>query len=95
MSQNHGYVHAGVIGMVADAAGSYAAMTLYPPGREVLTIEYKINFLAPATGREIRATATVLRSGRTISVMQIEVHCCADEGGEKMCAIVQQTVTPG
>lgn len=95
VSQNHGYVHAGVIGMVADAAGTYAAMTLYPPGREVLTIEYKINFLAPATGKEIIATAKVLRSGRNISVTQVEVHCCAEEGAQKLCAMVQQTVTPG
>jgi uncharacterized protein (TIGR00369 family) len=95
VTQNHGYVHAGILGMIADAAGSYAAMTLYPPGREVLTIEYKINFLAPATGKEMVAAARVLRSGRNISVAQVEIFSINDDGAEKLCAMVQQTVTPG
>lgn len=61
MTQQHGYFHAGATSAVADSAGGYAASTLFPEDAEVLTVEYKINLLAPATGDHIEAIGTVLR----------------------------------
>jgi uncharacterized protein (TIGR00369 family) len=72
VSQQHGYVHAGAIAAIADSAGGYAALTMMPEDSEVLTVEYKINFLAPAAG-DLEAVGWVLRSGRTLTVCRVEV----------------------
>ena len=72
VSQQHGYVHAGATATIADSAGGYAALTMMPEDSEVLTVEYKINFLAPATG-DLEAVGWVLRSGRTLTVCRLEV----------------------
>jgi uncharacterized protein (TIGR00369 family) len=93
--QHHGFVHGGFVATIADVAGGYAAMSLFDPGKEVLTVEYKINFLAPANGRELIARATVVRSGRTLTVTQAEVVAVQDDGRELPCAVVQQTNMPG
>ncbi len=66
--QQHGFLHAGVVAAVADSACGYAALTLMRPGTAVLTIEYKVNLLAPAQGQTFRAHGRVVRSGRTITV---------------------------
>jgi uncharacterized protein (TIGR00369 family) len=63
VSQQHGYVHAGATSAIADSAGGYAALTLMPPTSEVLTVEYKLDLLAPAAG-DLEAIGTVLRPGR-------------------------------
>ena len=55
VSQQHGFVHAGATSAIADTAGGYAALTLFPAGSEVLTVEYKINLLAPAAGDHLEA----------------------------------------
>ena len=73
MTQQHGYFHAGATSAIADSAGGYAAFTLFPENTSVLTVEYKINFLAPAVGDHIEAVGTVLKSGRTLTVCQLEV----------------------
>ena len=73
VSQQHGYMHAGAISTIADSAGGYAAFTLFPENTAVLTVEYKINLLAPAVGDHIEAVGTVLKSGRTLTVCQVEV----------------------
>lgn len=91
ISQQHGYVHAGATSAIADSAGGYAALTLMPATSEVLTVEYKLNLLAPAAGERLEATGTVLRSGRTLSVCRLEVH--AVSGGERtLVAAGQQTL---
>ena len=70
VNQQHGYIHAGATSALADSAGGYAAFTLFPEDTAVLTVEYKINFLAPAIGDHIEAVGTVLKSGRTLTVCQ-------------------------
>src|ERR1700680_3326731 len=68
LTQQHGYVHAGVVGAIADSAGGYAAFTLFPADASVLTVEYKLNLVAPASGEWLRAQAEVVRPGRTLVI---------------------------
>lgn len=91
VNQQHGYIHAGATGAVADSAGGYAAFTLFPENTAVLTVEYKINFMAPAIGDHIEAVGTVLKSGRTLTVCQVEVF--AFQGPKRsLVAAGQQTL---
>jgi uncharacterized protein (TIGR00369 family) len=69
------------VASLADSANGYAAFTLAPPGTDVLAVEFKINLLAPARGREFLARGRVLRPGRTLTVCQAEVF--AIEGAER------------
>jgi uncharacterized protein (TIGR00369 family) len=73
VTQQDGYFHAGATSAIADSAGGYAAFTLFPENTSVLTVEYKINLLAPAVGDHIEALGTVLKSGRTLTVCRLEV----------------------
>ncbi|WP_328991472.1 PaaI family thioesterase [Kribbella sp. NBC_01245] len=73
VTQQHGYFHAGATSAIADSAGGYAAFTLFPEDASVLTVEYKVNLLAPAQGEHIEAVGQVLRSGRTLTICQLEV----------------------
>ena len=91
ISQQHGYFHGGVIGMIADSAGGYAGLSLMAAGSNVLTVEYKLNFLMPAEGNLLTARGHVVRSGRTLTITQIEVSVC-HQGKEKCCALMQQTL---
>lgn len=91
-TQQHGFFHGGVIGMLADVAGGYAAMSLLPPGWEVLSVEYKINFVAPAEGCALRASGRVLRAGRTLLVTAMDVVTVDESGAERACAVAQQTI---
>ena len=91
LTQQHGYFHAGATSALADSAGGYAGFTLFPENSSVLTVEFKINLLAPARGDYLEATGKVLRSGRTLTVCQVDV--CAIRGAESVpVAIVQQTL---
>ena len=88
VNQQHGYIHAGATSAIA---GGYAAFTLFPENSAVLTVEYKINLLAPAVGDHIEAVGTVLKSGRTLSVCQVEVF--AVQGPKRsLVAVGQQTL---
>jgi uncharacterized protein (TIGR00369 family) len=78
LTQQHGYLHAGVVATIADSACGYAAYTLMPADSSVLTVEYKINLLAPARGDHFVARATVLRPGRTLTVAQADVFASTD-----------------
>lgn len=73
LTQQHGFLHAGIIATIGDSACGYAAFTLMPADAGVLSIEYKINLLAPARGKVFRAAGTVLRAGRTITVARADV----------------------
>jgi uncharacterized protein (TIGR00369 family) len=73
VTQQHGYFHAGATSAIADSAGGYAAYTLFPDDSSVLTVEFKINLLAPAEGDHLEAIGTVLKAGRTLTVCQLEV----------------------
>src|ERR1700684_1775559 len=73
LTQQHGYFHAGVTGAIADSACGYAAYTLMAAEDSVLTVEYKMNLLAPADGEELVARAQVIRSGKTLKVCMADV----------------------
>jgi len=90
-AQQHGYVHAGVTAAIADSACGYAAFSLMPEDASVLTVEYKINLLAPADGKILLARGTVIRNGRTLKVARGEVFCGAT-GSETLCAEMLNTV---
>ncbi|WP_326653560.1 MULTISPECIES: PaaI family thioesterase [unclassified Streptomyces] len=92
VTQQHGYFHAGATGAIADSAGGYAAYTLFPEDADVLTVEYKINLLAPAVGDRIEAVGTVLKAGRTLTVCQLEVFGVQNDGERKLVANGQQTL---
>jgi len=78
LTQQHGYLHAGAAASVADSAGGYAAYTLMPADSSVLSIEFKVNLLAPGRGRRFLARGTVVRPGRRVTVCEIEVE--SEEG---------------
>jgi uncharacterized protein (TIGR00369 family) len=91
VSQQYGFFHGGVIGTNADTAGGYAAFTLMDADDGILTVEYKINMMAPASGELLIGRGQVLRSGRTLTVSQAEVSVVKD-GKETVCAAMQQTL---
>ncbi len=91
LSQQHGFFHAGVTATIADSAGGYAAYSLYPADASVLTVEFKINLLAPADGERLRALGRVRKPGRTLTVCDIEVFV-EKAGREKPCATLLQTM---
>jgi len=91
VEQQHGFVHGGVVGMIADSAAGYAAMTMVPATASVLTVEFKMNLLAPADGEKLIARGQVVRSGRTLIVTKAEVFAVKD-GKESLCALMQQTI---
>lgn len=91
LTQQHGYIHAGVITAVVDSACGYAAYTLMPADSEVLTIEYKVNFMSPAKGQTFRGIGKVLKPGRNITVCTGEV-VAIDEGTEKVVASMLATM---
>ena len=91
ISQQHGFVHAGAVSAIADTAAGYAALSLMPPNRGVLTTEFKINFVAPAVGDRILARGKVVKAGRTLTLAQTEVF--AESGGqEKLIALLTATL---
>ncbi|MER5598239.1 PaaI family thioesterase [Streptomyces sp. NPDC002265] len=92
VTQQHGYVHAGATSAIADSAGGYAALTLFDEDSDVLTVEYKINLLAPAAGDHLEAIGTVLKSGRTLTVCQLEVYGVQADGARTLVANGQQTL---
>ncbi|CAN0431776.1 unnamed protein product [Phaeothamnion confervicola] len=91
VTQQHGFVHGGVTGMIADSAAGYAAFSLMPPDSSPLTVEYKINMLNPAAGERLVARARVIKSGKTLVITQGDVYAVKD-GAEKLCATMQQTL---
>jgi uncharacterized protein (TIGR00369 family) len=96
-AQQHGYTHAGAITTLADTACGYAAYSTMPEGREVLTVDFSANFLAPAVGSAFRATGTVLRAGRTLVITRGEVHALTEGRPPRLIAAMQATmmaVTP-
>jgi uncharacterized protein (TIGR00369 family) len=91
IAQQHGYVHAGIVSAIVDSAGGYAGFTLFPANASVLTVEYKLNLLAPATGERLVAEGFVVKPGRTLAITRGEVH--AEHGGRRtLVALMQQTL---
>ena len=91
LTQQHGYFHAGVSGAIADSACGYAAYTLMPADASVLTVEYKMNLMAPADGEKLVARARVLRSGRTLKICAADVYV-EKNGAEVHCATMLATI---
>ena len=91
IAQQHGYFHGGAIGAIADTAGGYAAFSLMPDGMTVLTVEYKLNIVAPGKGERLIARGHVVRPGRTLTITRADVFAVTG-AGEKLCAIMQQTL---
>jgi len=89
--QQHGYVHAGVQATLADHSAGAAASTLISADEQILSVEFKLNLLRPARGEQLHCRATVLRAGRTISVVEAEVHA-GDSPRETL--VSKATVTP-
>jgi len=84
LSQQHGFFHAGMVSTVADSAGGYAAYTLFPAGSSVLTVEFKVNLIAPADGERVRAVGQVIRSGRTLTICELKAYVLKG-GKETQC----------
>ncbi|WP_240768952.1 PaaI family thioesterase [Paracoccus liaowanqingii] len=79
LTQQMGYFHAGGTSALADTAGGYAALTLFPEGHEVLTTEFKLNLLNPARGERLEAVGRVIKPGRTLTVCQLDVFAVEGE----------------
>lgn len=85
VTQQHGFVHGGMVGMIADSAAGYAAYSLFPADATVLTVEYKMNLMAPADGDRLLARAQVTRHGRTLTIVAFDVF--AEKSGRMLhCA---------
>lgn len=87
LTQQKGFLHGGIIGMIADSACGYAAYSLMPAGCSLVTVEYKINILAPATSSVV-ARGEVIKAGRTLSITRGQVY--ARDGVP--VALMQQTL---
>ena len=82
LSQQDGFLHSGVVVAALDSACGYAALTLMPDEAEVLTVELKVNLLAPASGESLVAEGEVVRAGRTLTVCRGDAH--AEQGAERV-----------
>ena len=92
VTQQHGFVHAGAMTAAVDTACGYAAMSLMPPDTEVLTVEYKVNFMAPAHGDKLIAVGEVMKPGRTMTVCRGDVFMEDGDGSRKICATMLTTM---
>ena len=91
VGQQQGFFHGGIIAAVGDNAGGYAALSLMPENSEVVTLEYKVNFLRPAAGERLVAEGTVLRAGRQVTVTRVDVLIV--QGRRRvLCAALQQSL---
>lgn len=91
ITQQHGFVHAGVIAMVVDSACGYSALSMMGPGGGILSVEFKMNMLRPALGERFTARGRVVRAGRTMTVCQGEAIAHRD-GKDSVVAIMQATM---
>lgn len=91
LTQQHGFVHAAAITAIVDSACGYAALTLMEPGVEVLSVEFKVNLLAPAVGERFVAHGRVVRSGKTLTVCSGEVHALHGTSRKLIC-VMQATM---
>jgi uncharacterized protein (TIGR00369 family) len=91
LTQQHGFLHAGMVATALDSACGYAAFSLMAGDTAVLTIEYKINLLAPAQGQRFRMVGVVIKPGRTVTVAEGQAWAI-DEGREKLIATMSCTL---
>ncbi len=91
LTQQHGFLHAGIVSTVLDTACGYAAFSLMPENAAVLTVEFKVNLLAPAKGDRFRAVGKVIKPGRTITVTEGKLFSHT-EGAESLVATMVGTI---
>jgi len=92
LTQQDGFLHAGVVTTIADSACGYAAYSLMPAGSEVLSVEFKVNLLRPAQGESFVARAEVIKAGRTLNVVRADVFRIAQNGKRELVATMQGTM---
>lgn len=91
LTQQHGFFHAGFVSTIMDTAGGYAGFTLFAADAAVLTVEFKVNLIAAADGERVVAEGRVIRSGRTLTVCQMDAF--VEKGGRRAhCATGVQTL---
>lgn len=91
--QQAGFMHAGVITTIVDTACGFAALTLMPENSDVVTVEFKVNFMSPAVGDRFIGKGRVVRAGKTLTVTQGDVYAIDDsKGREKHIATMQATM---
>jgi len=91
LDQHHGYFHGGVIGSLADVSGGFAGYSLLPEDKAMLTVEYKLNIIAPGQGDYLKGVGRVVKAGRTLTVTEIQVFG-VKQGVETQCASALQTL---
>ena len=91
LTQQHGFIHAGMLSAALDSACGYAGLSVMPEHAGVLTIEFKINLLAPAKGQRFRCEGRVLKNGRTIVLAEGRAYAI-DQGQDKLCATMHCTL---
>jgi uncharacterized protein (TIGR00369 family) len=91
ITQQHGFVHAAAVTAIMDSACGYAALSLMPEDSDVLAVEFKVNFVAPAIGSSIRAVGSVIKAGKTITLTTANAYAISSEG-EKLVAVMQATM---
>lgn len=94
VSQQHGFAHAGATFALGDSAAGYSALSLMPEEAEVLTVEMKINLIAPAAGVRLVAEGEVVKSGRRLTIVRTTVYAEDVDCVRKVCAILQGTMIP-
>jgi uncharacterized protein (TIGR00369 family) len=92
LTQQNGYLHAGVVTTIADSACGYAAFSLMPAGSGVLSVEFKVNLLRPARGESFVARAEVIKAGRTLSVVRADVFAIDANSEKTLVATMQGTM---
>ena len=91
LTQQHGFIHAGIVATVLDSACGYAAFSLMPENAAVLTIEFKVNLLSPAKGERFRSVGKVKKAGKNITVTEGELFSHSDDG-QKLVATMLGTI---
>ena len=92
LTQQHGYVGAGIVTAIVDTACGYAALSLMPADAEVLTVEYKVNFISPARGERLLARARVVKAGRTLTVCAGDVYALGDAAPKAVATMLATMV---
>ncbi len=92
LTQQHGFVHGGVLASIADSAAGYAAFSLMPADASILTVEYKLNLLRPGRGEAMIARGRVLKPGRTLTVVQSDVFARVDGGEQQVVSSLQTLI---
>ena len=91
ITQQHSFFHAGIVGTVADNAAGYAAFSLMDKSSSILTVEFKLNLVAPADGELLVGKSHVLKYGKTLTICRSDIFVVKN-GVEKLCAASQSTL---